>query len=69
MRFMLGAGSRIIHITVKLDTWAPDPESAESPSIYDLSGAHVERRPQVDHEGDVVTARLGFQPNEKESDL
>lgn len=36
--------------------------SPEEPSIYDLSGAETQIRPQWDHDGPRPTA-LGFQPN------
>ena len=44
--------------------WSQPPERESGPAIYDMSGAHIERAPQFDYEGDTsTTARVGFQPN------
>lgn len=70
MRFMLGIGTRVLHVDITTGTWAksePEPDQQpEAPSIYDVSRAETQVRPQWDHEGPVPVARLGFQPNEED---
>ena len=44
--------------------WSQPQEQEGGPAVYDLSGAHIERAPQFDYEGDTATvASVGFRPN------
>ena len=50
------------HVFVIEASRVSKPDPADPPSIYDLSRAETQVRPQWDHDGPRPTA-LGFQPN------
>ena len=62
VRIMFSINSRVLTIETSrvVETTTAD---TEPPSIFDVSRAGTQIRPQWDHEGPVPVARLGFQPN------
>jgi len=71
MRFMFGVGTRVFHAEFSTGRWesddsAEEPAQEDTPAYFDVSGALLDRRPQVDHEPPVVQA-MGFQPNNPRS--
>ena len=62
MRIMFSINSHVLTIETSRVVESDAPTGAEPPTIFDVSRAATQVRPQWDHDGPRPTA-LGFQPN------
>jgi hypothetical protein len=65
VRFII-RGSRF-QLDLELGRIPQQVDEPDAPTIYDMSGAHLERAPAYDYEEPASVGRLGFQPNNRES--